>query len=417
VPDAVTLPQYFRANGYTTVGIGKTFHNVLPDPASWDEDAHLGGFPFDPDAVYFSDENLAIQETRKEEITKAGRAATAIDRFGQWYLKARATESLDIPDDRYYDGAQTDWAVDKLAALKAAGRPFFLSVGYYRPHLPFNAPKRYWDLYDRQRIPLAGNPFVPRGAPLMALNTLRELRGYTDLKDAPHPMDGTLGEERTRLLKHGYLASVSYVDAQIGRLLDALDRLDLSRNTIVVLWGDHGWKLGEHNSWAKMTNYEIDTRAPLIIRAPGRVTAGTVTSRLVEFVDVYPTVADLAGLPVPATLEGASLVPLMAAPDRDWKPAVFSQFLRDGTWIAPDGVAYMGYAVRTDRYRYVQWHRWPGGELAAVELYDETADPQEDENLAAKPGHEDVLRDLAAMLDKARKDPRAFNPQGGRGGF
>ena len=249
-PGAVTLPQHFKNHGYTTVGIGKTFHNILPDAASWDEDVHLDGYPFDPDAVYFSDENLAIQEARRRQTTKEGRAAASIDRFGQWYLKARATESPDVPDNRYYDGAQTDWAIDKLAALKEAGRPFFLSVGYYRPHLPFNAPKKYWDLYDRQRIPLAENPFVPRGAPLMALNTPRELRGYADFKDTPHPMDGMLSEERTRLLKHGYLASVSYVDAQVGRLLDALERLDLDGNSIVVLWGDHGWKLGEHYSWA-----------------------------------------------------------------------------------------------------------------------------------------------------------------------
>ncbi|MFO7692826.1 MAG: sulfatase [Vicinamibacterales bacterium] len=409
-PDAVTLPQHFRNNGYAAVGIGKTFHNTLPDAASWDEDAHLDGFPFDPDAVYFSDENLVIQEARRQQITKEGRSSASIDRFGQWYLKAQATEGPDVPDNRYYDGAQTDWAIDRLAALKAAGRPFFLAVGYYRPHLPFNAPKKYWDMYDRQRIPLAENPFVPKGAPLMALNTLRELRGYSDFKDAPSPIDGTLNQEQSRLLRHGYLASVSYIDAQIGRLLEALDRLDLARNTIVVLWGDHGWKLGEHNSWAKMTNYEIDTRAPLIVRAPGRVTSGVVTNRLVEFVDIYPTVAELAGLPVPPALEGASLVPLMATPDRPWKQAVFSQFLRDGTWMAPDGVPYMGYAIRTESHRYVEWRRWPGGELAAVELYDERVDPQENENLAARPEHAALLRELAAALEKARKDPRAFNP-------
>ncbi len=410
VPDAVTLPQYFRANGYTTVGIGKTFHNTLPDAVSWDEDAHIDGYPFDPDAVYFSDENLAIQEARKAQITEEGRAANVIDRYGQWYLKAEATESPDVSDNAYYDGAQTDWAIDKLADLKAAGKPFFLSVGYYRPHLPFNAPKKYWDLYDREAIPLADNPFVPRGAPPMALNTLRELRGYTDFRETPHPADGSIGEARARLLKHGYLASVSYVDAQVGRLLDALDRLGLADNTIVVLWGDHGWKLGEHNSWAKMTNYEIDTRAPLIIRAPGRGAPGSVATGLVEFLDVYPTIVELAGLPVPAELEGASLVPLVGEPDRPWRQAAFSQFLRDGIWIAPDGVAYMGYAVRTERHRYVEWYTWPALDRAAVELYDEIADPGENENLAELPEHRDLVRELAAILAKGREDARAFRP-------
>ena len=205
--------------------------------------------------------------------TKAGvdcqrRLRGRIDRFGKWYLKHVATEIVDAPDDVYFDGAQTTVAVEKMKLLAGGKKPFFLAVGYYRPHLPFNVPKRYWDLYDRAAIPLAKNPYLPKNAPLMAVNTAREIRGYTDFKAMPIPHDGSFPESQARLLKHGYLASVSYIDAQVGRLLKALDESGLADNTIVVLWGDHGWKLGEHNSWCKMTNYEIDTRVPLIVRAP-----------------------------------------------------------------------------------------------------------------------------------------------------
>jgi arylsulfatase A-like enzyme len=190
---------------------------------------------------------------------------------------------------------------------------------------------------------------------------------------------------------------VSYVDAQIGRLLDALDSLGLADNTVVVLWGDHGWKLGEHNSWAKMTNYEIDTRAPLLIRAPGTGTGGTRVERLVEFVDIYPTLCDLAGLPLPDHLQGASAVPVMRNPTRPWKSAVFTQFLRDGAWIAPDSVPYMGYAIRTERYRYVVWMNWVTKSFVARELYDHEHDPTEDVNVADRPEYADVVSALEAQ--------------------
>ena len=211
---------------------------------------------------------------------------------------------MDLPDSVYYDGAQTDYAVRRLAELKDAGQPFFFAVGYYRPHLPFNAPQKYWDLYDPASLPLADNQFVPDGAPLMAVNTNKELRGYTDFRTAPEPNQGPLNVAGARRLTHGYYAAISYVDAQVGRLLDRLDSLGLTDNTIVVLWGDHGYKLGEHNGWAKFTNYDIDTHAPLIIRAPGRIPPGLRLPQMVEFVDIYPTLAELAGLPVPAAAAG-----------------------------------------------------------------------------------------------------------------
>jgi arylsulfatase A-like enzyme len=400
-PDALTIPQHFRQHGYFAASIGKVYHNVLPDHASWSEpEMHVAGFPLDPDAVYHHPDNLAIQELRKAAIIKSGLAAQHIDQYGLWYLKANATESVDAPDGVYYDGAQTDMAVAKLAELKARREPFFFSVGYYRPHLPFNAPKRYWDLYDRDAIPMAPNPFPPKAGPIVAMSTMRELNGYADFANAKHPFDGRLSEADARRLKHGYYASVSYIDAQVGRLLDQLDALDLTRNTIVVLWGDHGYKLGEHNGWAKMTAYQIDTHAPLIVRAPGAIAPGTRVARMVEFVDIYPTLSELAGLPLPPSLEGVSAVPLLKTPARPWKPAVFSQFLRAGVWAAPDGKPYMGYSLLTDRYHYVLWIDWVTKAEVARELYDRQVDPDENTNLAGRPEHAALL----ARLEAQRRD-------------
>ena len=394
-PHAITLPQLFKANGYHTLNSGKLFHNIFPDPPSWSEpDLRLPNYPFDPDAVYRGQAETNQLEARKQQILAAGNQARYIDQYGQWYLKNNATEAPDVPDNAYFDGAQTDAAIARLPQLQAAHKPFFLSIGYYRPHLPFNAPKKYWDLYDRSKIPLAPNPVLPQNAPPMAENRNRELRGYQDFKAAPTPDQGTVSESQARLLRHGYLASVSYIDAQIGRLLAELDRLKLASNTIVVLWGDHGWKLGEHNAWGKMTNYEIDTRVPLLIRAPG-VSPG-VCPGLVESVDIYPTLCDLAGLTPPPNLEGTTLTPLLRRPSTPGKRAIFTQYLRDGLWVAPDGVTYMGRAIRTERYRYVEWSTFPANQLTATELYDLTADPAENKNIAATSPN--LCRQLAARL-------------------
>jgi iduronate 2-sulfatase len=406
VPDVVTLPQHFMRHGYRAVQIGKIYHNTIPDSLSWHEEIHLHGFPYDPDAVYHGRENLAIQEARKAKLIAEGRQDQSIDRFGMWYLKANATESLDLPDNAYYDGAQTDRALAELAALKGR-QPFFFAVGYYRPHLPFTAPRKYWDLYDPDSIALAPNPEPPRDAPPPAASSLVELRGYADFAKAPEPWEGRLSEADARRLKHGYYASVSYMDAQVGRLLDQLDSLGLAKNTIVVLWGDHGFKLGEMNGWAKMSNYLIDTHSPLIIRAPGSVPQGLRLEQLVELVDVYPTVSELAGLPVPEWLQGTSAVPLVRHQDRPWKRAVFTQFLRKGRWVGQDGVETMGYSMRTEQYHYVAWMNWATRRITARELYDLKADSLETTNLAPRPELRPVLERLEAQR---REGWRAAEP-------
>ena len=224
-PDAVTIGEHFQQHGYSTWAIGKIFHNIFPDERTWSEPkTFLDGYPFDPDAVYVAPENMAALEARKEQIRANGREARFIDRFGQWYLKHVATEAPDVADRAYYDGAQTDFAIEQIERFAGGGQPFFAAVGFYRPHLPFNAPKRYWDLYDRDAIPLPDPAGPVEGAPPMAINNMRELRGYADFRGRPQPHEGPLTEEEIRLLRHGYLASVSYVDAQVGRVLDTLDQ-------------------------------------------------------------------------------------------------------------------------------------------------------------------------------------------------
>ena len=404
-PDLVTLPQFFKQNGYTTIGLGKTFHNIFPDTISWTEKPHVDGFPFDPDAVYVNEENLKIQEIKKQNFIAAGKSR--IDQLGHWYIKANAVENADVADDAYFDGAQTTLALEILQDLKTEGKPFFLSVGYYRPHLPFNAPKKYWDMYQRDEIPLAENQFAPKNSPGYAIFGDAELRSYDDCHDLPFPAEKPWDEERQRELKHGYYASVSYIDAQIGRLINELDRLELAENTIIVLWGDHGWKLGEHNGWGKMTNYEIDTRVPLIVSGAGVKAKGKQSNALTEFLDIYPSLCEMAGFPIPEHLQGTSFVPLLENPDTEWKTAAFSQYLlgRFGPREARKQER-MGYAIRTDQYRYVEWYKWNKeekikGEYLSNELFDHFVDPQENINIASKSENKKTVKLLSEQLKKS----------------
>jgi len=400
VPDVITLPQHFKNNGYHSVGIGKIYHNTMPDPLSWSEKKlHIKGYPFDPDATYAGEKAMKELEQRKQAIVDAGHKNRYIDRIGKWYIKSYATECEDVPDNAYYDGAQTDLALEKLDELSKMDEPFFFAIGYYRPHLPFNAPKKYWDMYDPDDIPMAENDFIPEGAPPMAMNNFRELRGYVDYKEQPSPLFKKLTEEQARHLKHGYMASVTYVDAQVGRLMEKLEELGLLDNTIVILWGDHGWKLGEHGSWCKMTNYTIDTRVPMIVSTPEMRNNPLITNELVEFVDIYPTLCDLAGLDIPENLEGLSTVPLFEDPEKPWKKAVFSQYLRSRIWLAPDGIAYHGYSIRTHDFLYVEWKKEETGELAATELYDLQKDPMENKNVVDDLVYADKVKEMAQRLE------------------
>jgi iduronate 2-sulfatase len=432
VPDVVTLPQHFGNHGYETAYIGKIYHPKQEDIGlSWNRKAIFAKRPNPtPLGGYQSPENRASVKRRQEEVFK--QYGGKFGKYGGGLANGPAFEAGDVADNMYDDGYAADCAVATLRALKE--KPFFLGVGFKKPHLPFVAPKKYWDLYDPADIELADNPFAPKDAPSMGLHASFELRTRTGV-----PKKGDVSDADARNLIHAYLACVSYVDAQIGKILDELDALGLRENTIVMLWGDHGWHLGEHGIWGKATNYEIATRVPLIVSAPGKAARNVASDALVELVDMYPTLSELAGLPLPRHLEGQSFAPLLEKPDRPWKDAAFSQFpcpalrewaanpLSDAmreTFFGPlieevegrlekesparfNRQLYenhlMGYAMRTDRFRLVLWvdYRDPDSDPFGVELYDQQADPDENVNLAALPEYAKLVAKLTARLKRA----------------
>ena len=393
VPDVVSLPQHFRESGYYTVGMGKIYHPGYDDPKSWSE-PHKDG----TGEGYVLPENKQRMAAGKAQskTNKKGKAVAAAGSRGEPF------EMADVPDSAYHDGSLADMAVTKLQELKTKEQPFFLAVGFLKPHLPFNSPKKYWDLYDPAQLKLAANPFRPKDAPPYAVTDFGELRNYFGV-----PATGPVSDELARKLVHAYRAATSFTDVNIGRVLAELDRLGLRDNTIVVLWGDHGWKLGEHASWCKHSNMENDTNAPLILAAPGAKAAGQSTSALVEFVDIYPTLCDLAGLPLPARLQGISMRPLLDNPDRAWKSAAFSQYPRSF-----EGQSLMGYAMRTPRYRYVEWRVRNAKEIVAQELYDHQTDPAENQNVASLAEHKELLSKLASQLEAGwpAAKPRSPSP-------
>ncbi|SUS08224.1 Iduronate sulfatase [uncultured Defluviicoccus sp.] len=387
LPDVVTLGQLFKNHGYFVQGMGKIYHGGLDDPATWSVPWQTAR-----GAAYARPENLPSKQTRSgdEPDGVASRGGGGARR--KYVAPAPgsggpAFEDADVPDDTFQDGKVARLAAATLRDLSGKSAPFFLAVGFVRPHLPFVAPKKYWDLYDPEKIALAPNKFRPKGAPEYAVMPGGELRAYRDIPA------GSIPDDLARRLRHGYYAAISYVDAQIGLVLDELDRLGLREKTIVVLWGDHGWKLGEHDAWCKHSNCENDTNAPLLLSAPGMKHRGMHAGALVEFVDIYPTLADLAGLPLPGHLEGKSLRPLLDDPRRPWKQAAFSQYPRNY-----GGRSLMGYSMRTDRYRFTVWlDRSGGGKIEAIELYDHQADPQENTNIATEPGNAALVQTLTAQ--------------------
>jgi len=380
VPDVISLPQHFRENGYYTVGMGKIYHPGYDDPKSWSE-PHKNG----TGEGYVLPENkqrMAAGNAQVKGEKKGNKKAATVGTRGEPF------EMADVPDSAYHDGSLANMAVAKLQDLKTKNQPFFLAVGFLKPHLPFNSPKKYWDLYDPAKLKLAANPFRPKDAPPYAVTDFGELRNYYGV-----PATGPISDELAHKLIYAYRAASSFTDANIGRVLAELDRLGLRENTIVVLWGDHGWKLGEHASWCKHSNMENDTNAPVILAAPGVRAAGQSTSALIEFVDIYPTLCDLAGLPTPGHLQGVSFRPLLDDPHLPWKTAAFSQYPR-----SVDGQALMGYAMRTDRYRYVQWRKRNTHDVVSQELYDHQSDPAENQSIAGREESKQLLIRLADEL-------------------
>ncbi len=372
-PDAVTVSQYFIQQGYRAEALGKIYHaghGNQDDARSWSVPHWLpkGG-------------NYALPQNQPSRQSGGSRKA-----------RGAPVECADVPDSVYADGMIADEAIRRLeAAQRRSNQPFFLAVGFLKPHLAFTAPKKYWDLYDRASFELPKLRVPPVGAPEYAPTTWGELRQYADI-----PQVGPLTDAQALELIHGYHATVSFVDAQIGRVLEAVDRLGLGENTLVVLWGDHGFHLGDHGMWCKHTNYEEAARIPVIVRAPGVTKAGGRSRALIETVDIYPTLCELAGLPVPGGLDGKSFVPALEDPSSArTKEAVFHVYPRSTIelgWM-------LGCAVRTERYRLVEWKK-PGAaaEAALLELYDYVVDPDETRNLILE--QPEVARRLRALLGK-----------------
>lgn len=339
-PGVPSLPLLLKQRGYTTVSNGKVYHHRDDDAAAWSEP------PWRPPVRG----NLYQLPENEPPAGDAGRGPP-------W-------EAADAPDDRYPDHQICSRSIADLERLATADAPFFLACGFTKPHLPFVAPEKYWDMHPEDSIRLPANPQFPTDLSRVFDYQWGELRHYRDI-----PAEGPVSNETARGLIRGYRASVSFVDAQVGRLLDALDRLGLGENTIVVLWGDHGWQLGEHGMWCKHTNFEVATRTPLMIVAPG-VAPGRVCARLVEFVDIYPTLCDLSGMPRPDHLQGKSLAGLLADVAAPHKQAIFTRY---------------GHvdAVRTDGHRLIEARtRGGAGEMLARGLFDLAADPHEDANIS-----------------------------------
>ena len=385
-PDAVTLPQWFREFGYTAVSHGKIYHNPTPDPQSWSEP--IRSLPKLPNP--YPAGTAAIVDAAKEELPEKDWRKSS--------LRRPSTAAPDLPDNKVLDGARTDMAIEDLRRLGKQDEPFFLAMGYIRPHLAWVAPKQYWDMHDPAKLPVVEEPRITEDTPKFALHNNSELSHYVDLVDMPKPWDDrALSLQKARHLVHGYYACVSYVDAQIGRLLDALEKEGLADNTIVVLWSDHGWKLGEYRGWGKMTNYEIDARVPMIISAPGMKdqfpTGGQRTDQLAELLDLFPTLCEMAQIDTPDFVDGKSLVPVLRDANAEVHKHSVSQYYRK-----VDKNEVMGYSIRTMTHRMIEWREFKTGELVVRELYDHQTDHSETENLIGTASEElvEVLSELLA---------------------
>ncbi|AZQ59161.1 DUF229 domain-containing protein [Maribacter sp. MJ134] len=356
IPEAITLPELFKANGYTTISNGKVLHHKNDRKKAWDEIWR----PEKGTVNYFTEENknlIASPESRGNPF-----------------------ETSTVDENEYLDGKIAAKSIADLKKLKQDGKPFFLAMGFMKPHLPFNAPQKYWDKYPIENITLPESYVQPKTTPSKAFHKFGELRNYHSV-----PQKGPVTDEMAKKLIQGYFACVSFVDAQIGKVLQELEDSGMAENTIVVLWGDHGWNLGEHQLWCKHCTFETSLHSPLIIKVPGK-TKGEHTANITEFIDVYPSLAELAGLDVPENqLEGESFVSLInGTPEKRQKDYAVSKFKDAVTLIQGD-------------YFYTEWTDNEGIAYARM-LFDHRTDPMELDNLAEKESHQTIVKEMAAAL-------------------
>ncbi len=357
-PGATTLPQLFKEAGYVTLSNGKVLHTPEDtQERSWSEAVWRPG---PKDQPGFDPNLYSIDPKTREQLSSIGRGAVY--------------EMPDVADDQYPDGQTALKTIQDLRRLKEGGKPFFLACGFLRPHLPFYAPKKYWDLYDRETLEIADHLSKPERAP-------KALKGSTEYASY-HQGEYEVGSEAWhRMMRHGYYASVSYADQLVGQVLAELETLGLAENTIVVLWGDHGWQLGEHGFWGKHNTMHLSLRVPLIIKIPGK-SAGQKTMALVETGDLYPTLCELAGLTVPASVQGKSMLKLLDQPEQPFREVIYSRF-RDGDAVVTRDFAYTSFGA--------------GGHM----LYDHRKDPGENTNVADLPEYRETLQTMQKLL-KAR---------------
>lgn len=386
VPGILTLNKHFENNGYKVWASGKIYHHGVDRKIQFGENHH----------------NPETQQIGRGYLSEE--AIKIVDEYDVWYRENRnqagggrgpAFESPVVPDNAYHDGKMTDMAIAQLSQWKDGKEPFFMAVGYKKPHLPFNAPKKYWDLYSANEIKQADNMFPPENASQYFNYNFGELRNYYGIPKGRE----NFNDELNRKLKHGYYACVSYIDAQIGRLLDGLKENGLDENTIIILWGDHGWKLGEHNMWCKHTQFEIDNHVPLLIKVPGQNSVGVKSDAFVEYVDIYPSLCELADIELPVHLQGTSFVSLIEDPNKNWKKGAISYWpIGRGD---PDKVV-MGFTIKTDRYRYTEWIKTSTGELMARDLFDHQTDPDENVSIANNPENEELMKALSQLLERGK---------------
>jgi arylsulfatase A-like enzyme len=350
-PDDISLPMLFKNNGYTTISNGKVYHHAKDDSLAWDE--------------------IWLPSGKYTYATEAYR------KIRENTYRGMPMENADVPDSAYRDGKLALKAIRDLKKLKAGDKPFFLALGFYKPHLPFTAPKKYWDRYDREEISLPENYLQPETTPRKAYHNYGELRNYETI-----PKEGHLEQGLAKELIHGYYACVSYTDAQIGSVLDELDRLGLAENTIVVLWGDHGWNLGDHMLWCKHANFNSSLQVPMTIKVPGK-TKGQHTDFITETIDIYPSLCDLAGIEKPDHLEGDSFISLIENGEREKDHAV-SKF-HDGVTLIKGSLHYT---------------EWTDDQGIAYErmLFDHHTDPLELDNLAEKEEYQFIVDQLSREL-------------------
>lgn len=407
-PDILSIPQHFKNNGYTTVATGKIYDPRCVDKQS---DAPSWSIPYKKSAAYTYPEKYgepglsyyALDEN-KRQVDKYTQEAIAKGENVHAYVSERfkpSVECADVEDGAYQDGQIANNAIKYMKQLAKEDKPFFLAVGFKRPHLPFTAPKKYWDLYKREEMKLANFRGAVKNGVDIAYHNSGELQSYTDIPALASFSDifsDNLPEWKQKELIHGYKACVSFVDAQIAKVIDELKKNGLAENTVIVLWGDHGWHLGDHSLWCKHSNFEQATRVPLVFSAPD-TQQGIKNSSPVEFVDVFPTLCDLAGIDIPDVVDGTSLKPILIGNTSKVKDFAISQY--------PRGNKQMGYSLRTERYRYTAWYAFDfyNGEkasaenLIAEELYDYRKDEFETKNLAGKKSHSKMKKDLADKLN------------------